>query len=76
VHGGDAKQLVWVAWLASGSDKTQEATLAKVPGKITRAERMPLAAGDEAAKATFTATAGAVTLTVGESPLYVWITAP
>jgi hypothetical protein len=76
VHGSDAKQHVWVAWLASGADKSQEVTLTKVPGKVTKAERMPLAAGDDAAKATFTAKGSDVTLTVGESPTYLWIQAP
>jgi Cellulase (glycosyl hydrolase family 5) len=76
VHGSDAKQRVWVAWLASGADKTQEVTLPKVPGKVTKAERMPLAAGVDTAKATFTAKGSDVTLTVGESPTYLWIQAP
>ena len=37
------------------------------------AERTPLAIGDDAAKATFTTKGSDVTLTVGESPTYVWI---
>lgn len=73
VHGADAKQRIWVAWLASGSDKSQEVTLPEVTGKVTKAERMPFAAGDEAAKATFAAKGGYVTVTVGESPMYLWI---
>jgi serine/threonine-protein kinase ATR len=76
VHGSDAKQRVWVSWLASGADKTQETTLTNVPGKVIKAERMPLAAGDEAAKATFRAKGGDVTVTVSESPTYLWIQAP
>jgi hypothetical protein len=76
VNGSDAKQHIWVAWLASGADKTQDVTLPKVPGKVTKAERMPLAAGDDAAKATFTAKGSEVTLTVVESPTYLWIQAP
>ncbi len=35
---------------------------------------MPLAAGDEATKATFTGSDA--TVTVGESPTYVWIQMP
>jgi serine/threonine-protein kinase ATR len=76
VHGSDAKQRVWVAWLASGADKSQEVTLTMVPGKVTKAERMPLAAGDDAAKATFTAKGSDVMVTVGESPTYLWIQMP
>ena len=76
VHGSDPKQRVWVAWLASGADKTQEVTLPKAPGKITKAERMPFAARDDAAEATFTAKGSDVTLTVGESPTYLWIQTP
>lgn len=76
VHGTDAKQRIWVAWLPTGSDKTQEHTLTGLPGKVVKAERMPLASGDEAAKATFTAKGADVTLTVGESPTYLWIQAP
>jgi len=76
VNGSDAKQHLWVTWLASGADKTQEVTLSKLPGKVTKAERTPLAVGDDAAKAAFTAKGGNVTLTVGESPTYLWIQAP
>ena len=76
VHGSDPKQRIWVAWLASGADKTQEVTLTKLPGKAVKTERMPFAPGDEAAKATFTATGADVVVTIGESPTYVWIQAP
>jgi serine/threonine-protein kinase ATR len=76
VSGSDPKQHVWVTWLASGADKTQDVTLTGLPGKPLKAELMPLAAGEEATKASFTATAGGVSLKVGESPTYIWIQAP
>ena len=45
----------------------------KVPDKVVKSERTPLAIGDDAAKATFTTKGSDMTLTVGESPTYMWI---
>ena len=70
----DAKKLCWVVWLPSGSDRSEEATISGLPGEVVKAERMPLAPGDEAAAATFTAKPGhAVAVTVSESPLYLML---
>ncbi len=73
-HVTDAKKQCWVVWLPSGSDKSEEATISGLPGEVVKAERMPLAPGDEAAAATFTAKPGhAVAVTVSESPLFLML---
>jgi hypothetical protein len=45
-----------------------------LPGEVVKAERMPLATGEEAAAATFTAKPNhAVGVTISESPVFLWI---
>ncbi len=75
-HDTDKKNKVWVAWLASGTNVSKKVSLAQVPGKVTKAEVMPLSKDDAAKKITFTATKDQVEITIGESPVYLWISTP
>ena len=75
-HGTDNKKIIWVAWLASGSDTSKDVTLSKFPGTISKAERMPLAKDKAANAATFSATGNDVQIKISETPVYLWITAP
>lgn len=68
VNGEDPTKLVWVAWSPTGSEKQVDRQL-KLPGKVTKAQRMPTAK-DEKTDVSVAAN-GNVTLT--ESPLYIWI---
>jgi serine/threonine-protein kinase ATR len=76
-HVTDAKQRIWVVWAPTPADQEVETSLSGLPGAVVKAERMPLAPGDAASAATFTAKPdGTVTATVGGSPLYLWIKLP
>ena len=60
---------VWAVWSPTGSGRTAEVTLS-VPGKIGRADRMPLAAGPAETVTPEPVGPGRVRLEVGESPVY------
>lgn len=65
---------IWAVWSPTGSNRTAEVALPPFGGKIVRAEQMPLQAG-KAKPAAFRMQGEKVTLTVGESPVYLWIQA-
>lgn len=71
VHCADATQKVMVAWSPTGAGKMSEIELPVGTARITRAERMPLTAGDPTSLEV-TAQAGSVRVTVSESPIYIW----
>ncbi len=72
----DPKKFVWAAWSPTGNGRTAEVTLNTGSGKVTKAERMPLAKDDDT-KIKFTQpTPTTTTLTVTESPAYLFIEAP
>lgn len=73
-HGGDEARRVWVVWSATGDDRSFERELTGLPGRVVKAERMPLVAGG-GEPVTIEQTDGGVTLTVTESPAYLWIEA-
>jgi serine/threonine-protein kinase ATR len=75
-HGTEQKKIIWVTWLASGSDASKDVTLNKLPGKVSKAEHMPLTKDHSASAATFNANGNNVQLKISESPVYLWITAP
>lgn len=72
VHGTDAKKRVLVAWSPTGADRKAAADLALGSAKLVRAERMPLAEGD-IVPVQVPVKAGAATIAVEESPLYLWL---
>ena len=72
VHGTDAKKKVLVAWSPTGADRKATAELPLGTGKLVRVERMALAEGD-VAPVEVPVKAGAATVAVDESPLYLWI---
>ncbi len=67
-HAADAKKKVLVAWSPTSSGRTAAVELAIGKARVVRAERMALAAGD-APKVD----AAGGKLTIGESPIYVWL---
>lgn len=68
-HERDAARRVWVAWSPTGDGRTTEFVLPKLPGRVERAERMPLS--EERVTAPLPDAARKVTLT--ESPLYLFL---
>jgi serine/threonine-protein kinase ATR len=72
-HGGDASKRVHVAWLASGSDRQAEHTIEIGGARLTRAERMPLKAGDAEKVDWKAAGEGKVSVLLNESPVYLWL---
>jgi hypothetical protein len=72
VHGTDAKKKVLVAWSPTGAGRKSTAEIPLGKGKLLRAERMPLAEGD-VAPVQVPVQAGAATVAVEESPLYLWL---
>lgn len=68
-HERDAAQRVWVAWSPTGDGRTSGFTLPALPGRVERAEHMPL--GEEPVPAPLPDAARQVTLT--ESPLYLFL---
>lgn len=69
VHG---KKKVLVAWSPTGSERTATVELPLGGAKLVRAERMPLAAGEVSA-VDVPVRAGAATVALDESPLYLWL---
>jgi serine/threonine-protein kinase ATR len=75
-HATNAKQRVWVVWSPTAGERQERCALPDLPGKLFKAERMPLTAD-----AKLTVTDGEVrgttaTVTVSESPLYLWLQLP
>ncbi|MDR3635306.1 MAG: hypothetical protein P4L84_15995 [Isosphaeraceae bacterium] len=72
-HRSDPARSIWVAWSPTGEGRKAKTRLERPPGKIERAERMPLAAG--ALEAVRWATVGEreIELEIDESPVYLWV---
>lgn len=68
----DNKDRIWAVWSPTGTNREVETALPAFRGKIVRAEQMPLQAG-EAKSVAVHMQGGKATLTVGESPIYLWI---
>ncbi len=71
VKGSDAGDVVWAVWSATGDDRTVEVPLT-LPGRAVKAQRMPMKDGPAAA-VRLAPGATSVKLSVGESPIYIWI---
>lgn len=72
--GADPKQRIWAVWSPTGTSRKATVTLTGLPGKIKKAEQMPLAPGKaEAAVWKAGQKKGAILLEVDESPTYLWI---
>jgi len=72
-HGKEPERRVWTAWSPTGSDRKSRARLPKPPGKIERAERMPLTAGAAEAVKWTDEPGGEVALDLDESPVFLWV---
>lgn len=70
-HAAGAKK-VFVAWSPTGSGRTAEIDVPVGKGRVARAEKMPLKAGD-APHADTKDKDGAVRIILDESPTYVWV---
>lgn len=75
-HGRDAAKRVRVAWLPSGSNREAEQTVEVGPGRVARAERMPLAEGKAEDVKWQPAGDGQVRVKLDESPVYLWVEEP
>jgi hypothetical protein len=71
-HERDASRRVWVAWSPTGEGRTSEFVLPPLPGRVERAERMPL--GEEPVRVAPPVATRHVTLS--ESPLYFFLRVP
>lgn len=71
-HGKDKSQYIWAVWSATGSNRTTQVALKGLPGKIQKAEQMPLAPG-AAPSVRIESGSPTPTVQVSESPLYVWV---
>jgi len=71
--GSDPQDKILAVWLPGGSGKTTTITLPGLGGKVKKAERMPLAAGDAESVTWQNAPGGAIRLEVSESPVYLWV---
>jgi hypothetical protein len=71
-HGTDSKKRVLVAWSPTGADRKAAAEIPLGPGKLVRAERMPLAEGD-VVPVEVPVKAGTASVALEESPLYLWL---
>lgn len=71
-HGDDDAKRVWVAWSATGDGREFEHTLTDLPGEVVKAQRMPMTDGDAEA-VEVVQDGSSATLTVTESPAYLWI---
>lgn len=74
-HATDTKQRVWVVWSPTASERQERCTLPDLPGKLLKAERMPLVA-DAAAVNDCEVRGTTATVTLTESPLYLWLQTP
>ena len=73
-HVSDPKKVIWAVWSPTGVQRSEDGIVTGLPGEVVKAERMPLATGEEAAAATFTAKPNhAVGVTISESPVFLWI---
>lgn len=70
-HGERPDQLIWVVWSPTGSGVEQDLLL-PLPGKVAKAERMPMEENEDTAVELEQADDNSVTVTVTESPLYIW----
>ncbi|MCX7009956.1 MAG: hypothetical protein NTY53_22400 [Kiritimatiellaeota bacterium] len=75
-HATDAKQRVWVVWSPTAGNRETRCTLTGLPGRLLKAERMPLVAGEVPVATDLEAKGDALTVTLNESPLYLWLQLP
>jgi len=68
-HGSEAGRICWVAWSPTGSEREIRVTLPESPGRLVRAERMPLTEHG-AEKVKVTEKEHELELVVSESPVY------
>jgi hypothetical protein len=74
-RGTNSKDRIWAVWSPTGTKREAEVSLPAPAGRIVRAEQMPLQAG-KAKPAAYRVQDGKVALTVGETPVYLWIQGP
>jgi hypothetical protein len=71
-HGAEPARRILAAWSPTGTGRTATLELDLGGARITRAERMPLAAG-EAPAVPVDASAGPARIPLSESPIYLWL---
>jgi hypothetical protein len=71
VHGSESERRVFAVWRTSGPDA--RISFSPERGKIVKAERMPLAAGDPQRVEIETGSDGSLKLECGESPVFLWV---
>ncbi len=71
--GTGKKSRIWAVWSPTGSNRTADVTLPAPGGTVVKAEAMPLKDGAADAAPYTVQPDGQIKLTVGESPVYLWI---
>ena len=74
-HGRDPKKLAWAVWSPTGEGKSANRVLAGAPGKLLKAERMPLGTAPAPAPGVKERD-GQLMAEVDESPLYLFFESP
>jgi hypothetical protein len=69
-YRNDAGKIVWVAWSPTGDGSSFTATLSHVPGRLAKAQHMPLGAAPSAPPPVLRMGGGQLKVRVDESPLY------
>jgi hypothetical protein len=64
-----SRRPLWIAWTPTGENETISHTLARIPGKLTRAERMPLTRGEVRPE---NLADGSLSVQLNGSPLYLF----
>lgn len=72
-HATRPRRRIWAVWSPTGRNRTLAHAFSTLPGRLVKAERMPLASGQPAPAALKRSANGATELTVDESPLYLWL---
>lgn len=75
-HETDAKQRIWAVWSPTGANREARKTIGALPGRIVRAERMPLKAGAPETPRYEALPSSRVLLTVDESPVFLYLRLP
>lgn len=69
-HASNRQRVAWIVWSPTGKDREQRVTLQKIPGRLIKAEQMPLQNGTPDEVDHQAPDASSLALTVTESPSY------
>jgi hypothetical protein len=71
-HGTNPRECIWVVWSPTGERRKANARISPPPGRIKRAERMPLTEAAPEQVRWSTDRDGGLEISIDESPVFVW----